>query len=128
MLKSVPAGVGTMLLLVVCLPANFPHQGQRSYVAPSFRERISRQSLARLDISGALLLLGASLLLVTVLLEAISHFSWSSGTAISLLITSAALWMLFLLNERVVTSNEWKPEPVFPWRFLSNRACMATLL
>lgn len=115
-------------MLLICIPPKFPHQGKESYVAPSFREQVSRHSLARLDISGALLLLGASLLLVTVLLEATNDFSWNSGTAISLLVLSAVLWVLFLVNERVITSYKWRVEPTFPWRFLSNRTWMGTLL
>ena len=89
---------------------------------------MSWHSLCRLDICGALLLLGASLLLVTVLLEANNEFSWNSGTAISLLIVSAALWILLSINERVVTGDQWQAEPIFPWRFLSNRGWMGTLL
>ena len=127
-LLNVPAGVITVILLFICVPANFPHQGQASYVAPTFKEKLSRQSLSRLDVSGAFLLLGATLLLVTVLLEASNEFAWGSGTAISLLVVSAVLWVLFLINERIVTGEEWRPEPVFPWRFLVNRPWMGTLL
>lgn len=123
---NVPAGVVTIILLFVCVPPNFPHQGQASYTAPTFRQKISRQSLARLDLSGAFLLLGGTLLLVTVLLEASNEFAWSSGTAISLLVVSSAL--LWLLNERIVTAEKWRPGPIFPWRFLFNRAWMGTLL
>lgn len=117
-----------MLLLFICIPPNFPHQGQKSYVAPSLRDRMSWRYLSRLDICGALLLLGASLLLVTVLLEANNEFSWNSGVAISLLTVSAALWIVLLVNERLVTGDQWQAEPIFPWRFLSNRAWMGTLL
>ena len=127
-LLNVPAGVITMVLLFVCVPANFPHQGQISYVAPTFQQKVSRRSLSRLDLSGAFLLLGATMILVTVLLEASNEFPWSSGTAISLLIVSIVLWFLFLVNERIVTSEKWRPEPIFPWRFLFNRAWMGTLL
>ncbi len=125
---SVPAGVVTILVLCTCIPANFPHQGQQSYVAPTFREQISANSLCRLDVSGAFLLLGASLLLVTVLLEANNEFPWNSGAAISLLVISGALWIGFLANERVVTGDQWRAEPIFPWRFLFNRVWMGTLL
>ena len=127
-LLNVPAGVITVILLFICVPANFPHQGQASYVAPTFKEKLSRQSLSRLDVSGAFLLLGATLLLVTVLLEASNEFAWGSGTAISLLVVSAILWVLFLVNERIVTGEKWRQEPVFPWRFLVNRPWMGTLL
>ena len=127
-LLNVPAGVFTVALLFICVPSNFPHQGRASYVAPTFREKISLRSLSRLDLSGALLLLGATMILVTVLLEASTEFAWSSGTAISLLVVSAILWFFFLVNERIVTSEKWRPEPIFPWRFLFNRAWMGTLL
>ena len=127
-LLNVPAGVITVILLFICVPENFPHQGQTSYVAPTFKDKLSRQSLSRLDVSGAFLLLGATLLLVTVLLEASNEFAWGSGTAISLLVVSAILWVLFLVNERIVTGEEWRAEPVFPWRFLVNRPWMGTLL
>ena len=127
-LLNVPAGVVTIVLLFICVPTNFPYQGQVSYVAPSFRQKVSQQSLARLDLSGAFLLFSATLLLVTVLLEASNEFAWKSGAAISLLIVSAILWCLFLINERIVTGEKWRAEPVFPWRFLFNRPWMGTLM
>lgn len=110
------------------MPTNFPYQGRPLYVAPTFRQKISKISLARLDISGAFLLLGATLLLVTVLLEAPNEFSWHSKTAILLFVLSGMLGLLFLLNEGVVTSDDWRPEPIFPWRFLFNRAWIGTLI
>ena len=126
--ESVPAGLITIILLYLSLPANFPYQGQLFYVAPGFRQKISKASLARLDVSGAFLLLGATLLLVTVLLEAPNEFSWHSTTAIVLFVLSGVLGILFLLNERVVTGDNWRPEPIFPWRFLFNRAWIGTLI
>ena len=126
--ESVPAGLVTIILLYLSLPADFPYQGQLFYVAPGFRQKISKASLARLDVSGAFFLLGATLLLVTVLLEAPNEFSWHSTTAIVLFVLSGVLGMLFLLNERVVTGDNWRPEPIFPWRFLFNRAWIGTLI
>ena len=123
-----PAGLVTIILLYLSLPANFPYQGQLFYVAPGFRQKISKASLARLDVSGAFLLLGATLLLVTVLLEAPNEFSWHSTTAIVLFVLSGVLGLLFLLNERVVTDDNWHSEPIFPWRFLFNRAWIGTLI
>ena len=123
-----PAGLVTIILLYLSLPANFPYQGQLFYVAPGYHQKISKASLARLDVSGAFFLLGATLLLVTVLLEAPNEFSWHSTTAIVLFVLSGVLGILFLLNERVVTGNNWRPEPIFPWRFLFNRAWLGTLI
>lgn len=117
-----------MILLYLSVPANFPYQGQPFYVAPGVRQKTSKLSLARLDLSGAFLLLGATLLLVTVLLEAPNAFSWHSKTAIVLFVLSGVLGCLFLLNERVITGDNWRPEPVFPWRFLFNRAWLGTLI
>lgn len=117
-----------MILLYLSVPANFPYQGQPFYVAPGVRQKTSKLSLARLDLSGAFLLLGATLLLVTVLLEAPNAFSWHSKTAIVLFVLSGVLGCLFLLNERVITGDNWRPEPVFPWRFLFNRAWIGTLI
>ena len=126
--KSVPAGMVTLILLYLSVPANFPYQGQPFYVAPSVRQKLSKVSLARLDLSGAFLLLGATLLLVTVLLEAPNEFAWLSKTAIVLFVLSGVLGLLFLVNEWTVTSDDWRPEPIFPWRFLYNRAWIGTLI
>lgn len=123
-----PAGLVTIILLYLSVPANFPYQGQPFYITPGFRQKISKASLARLDLSGAFLLLGATLLLVTVLLEAPNEFSWHSKTAIALFVLSGVLGLLFLLNERMVTGDSWRPEPIFPWRFLFNRAWIGTLI
>lgn len=123
-----PAGLVTIVLLYLSVPANFPYQGQPFYVAPSFRQKISKASLARLDLFGAFLLLGATLLLVTVLLEAPTEFSWHSKTAIALFVLSGVLGLLFLVNERTVSGENWHPEPIFPWRFLFNRPWMGTLI
>lgn len=124
---SVPAGLVTITLLYLSIPTNFPYQGQPFDITPGFRQKISRASLARLDLSGAFLLLGATLLLVTVLLEAPNEFSWHSKTAIALFVLSGVLGLLFLVNERMVTGDNWCAEPVFPWRFLFNRAWIGTL-
>lgn len=123
-----PAGLFTIILLYLSVPANFPYQGQPFYVTPRFRQKTSKASLARLDLFGAFLLLGATLLLVTVLLEAPNEFSWHSKTAISLFVLSGVLLLLFLVNERMVTGDTWRPEPIFPWRFLFNREWIGTLI
>ena len=125
---SVPAGLVTITLLYLTVPTNFPYQGQPFYVTPGFRQKISKASLARLDLSGAFLLLGATLLLVTVLLEAPNEFTWHSKTAIALFVLSGMLGLLFLVNECIITGDDWCPEPIFPWRFLLNRAWMGTLI
>lgn len=82
----------------------------------------------RLDVTGAFFLLGATTTLVAVLLEAGNQFSWSSGTAIALLVVSGILWIAFMLNEKIMTNDKRPQEPIFPWRFIFNREWMGTLL
>lgn len=65
---------------------------------------------------------------MTVLLEAPNEFSWHSGTAVTLFVLSGVLGLLFLVNERMFSNDNWRPEPVFPWRFLFNRAWIGTLI
>ena len=127
-MESAPVGSVIVLVLYLSLPWDFPYQGQPFYIAPTFKQKFSRASLSRLDLLGAFLLLGATLLLVTVLLEAPNEFSWHSPTAITLFVLSGVLGLLFLVNERIVTGDNWRPEPIFPWRFLSSRAWMGTLI
>jgi len=125
---SVPLGAATILLLLVVLPASFPHQGDPSYQHPTWRDRIARRSLARLDVSGAFLLLGATMLIVAVLLEGGLSIAWNSGPAISLFVVSGVMWIAFLVNEWFFTKHERTLEPIFPWRFLRNKNWMGVLL
>ncbi|KAF7899396.1 hypothetical protein EAE99_012317 [Botrytis elliptica] len=121
-LINVPVGVVCAALLYISVPSNFPYHGR-----PVLPHPITN-SLSRLDISGASLLLGATVLLVTVLLEAGIEFAWKSGTAIALIILSGILFVAFMLNEKVVSKEKRTQEAVFPFRFLSNRPWMGTLL
>ena len=123
-----PAGLITILLLYLSVPADSPRQGQPFYITPGFWQKISKASLPRLDLSGTFLLLGATLLLVTVLLEAPIELPWHSRTAIALFVLSGVLGLLFLVNEHTVTGDSWRPEPIFPWSFLFNRAWIGTLI
>ncbi|OMP88200.1 putative transporter C3H1.06c [Diplodia seriata] len=126
--EYVPAGLVTVVLLLITLPANFPHQGNPDYEAPSWGQRLSRPSLARLDITGAFLLLGATMLLVAVLLEDGVSNGWSSAAAIVTLTISEILWLAFVANEWFLTSDKYRTEPIFPWRFVQDRALMGTFI
>ncbi|KAF7872913.1 uncharacterized protein EAF02_008984 [Botrytis sinoallii] len=96
-LINVPVGVVCAALLYISVPSNFPYHGR-----PVLPHPITN-SLSRLNISGASLLLGATVLLVTVLLEAGIEFAWKSGTAIALIILSGILFVAFMLNEKMGT-------------------------
>lgn len=127
-MDSAPAGAATIALLLTSVPAQFPHQGDPAYNAPTWRERLSRQLLKRLDISGSFLILAATMLIVAVLLEGGISIGWDSGASIALFTVSGALWILFLVNEWFFTRRDRTLEPIFPWRFLKNRAWMGVLL
>jgi len=125
---SVPLGAITIVLLLITLPSKFPNQGDPEYISPTWRERLSKHSLARLDVGGAFLLLGGTVLLVAVLLEGGISIAWNSAAAIVLFVLSGIMWILFLGNEWFFTKYERTLEPIFPWRFMHNRAWMGTLV
>ncbi|KAH9860969.1 hypothetical protein IAQ61_010705 [Plenodomus lingam] len=127
-LFCVPLGAVTILLLLIVLPASFPHQGDSHYEHPTWRDRIAKRSLARLDVAGAFLLLGATMLIVAVLLEGGLSMAWDSGPAIALFIVSGLMWIAFLGNEWFFTKHQRTLEPIFPWRFIHNKAWMGVLL
>lgn len=110
------------------IPTNFPHHNKASYIAPTLRQTFSAASLARLDGLGTFFLLGGTMLLITVLLEAGVSFAWNSATSISLLVVSAVFWVLFLINERLVSRENRRTKPIFPWRFFFCREWMGTLM
>lgn len=107
---------------------NFPnHHKTLSDRGQTSQRKFSSSNLARLDVFGTFFLLGATMLLVTVLLETGTSFSWSSGVSIALLVLSAVLWTVFLINERIVSNEQRRAEPIFPWRFFF-REWMGTLM
>ncbi|KAF7949128.1 hypothetical protein EAE96_008297 [Botrytis aclada] len=129
-LLNVPAGVVAFVILFLAIPNGFPNHTANSnpFRHGSPGKKMSAKSFERLDYVGAALLLGASLLLVTGLLEGGVEFAWGSGASISILVISGALWIVFLFWERIVTKDTWKQEPVFPWRFIFNRPWIGVLL
>lgn len=81
---SVPAGTTAAAALMTMIPPNFPHHSQPSSASEK-KEGASRNSMEK-DFPGTLLLLIATLLLVTALEEAGSRFPWKSAFAIALLV------------------------------------------
>jgi hypothetical protein len=80
-----------------------------------------------LDAVGSFLLLGASLLLVTVLNETNIEFDWSSGTAIALIVLSGVMWIAFFAWEWFMVDYLPNLQPIFPKRFFYNKAWMGML-
>lgn len=111
-------------MLLIALPPSF------GTVAPQPLSSMlpSLTLFKKLDALGGFLLLSASLLLVTVLNETNIEFDWSSGTAIGLLALSGTLWIAFFGWEWYIPDYMPDIEPMFPKRFVYNKAWMAMLL
>lgn len=124
-LFNVPVGVVGLALAVTAIPAGFPHHQEQTHPTEvSQRPR----PLARLDIPGCLLLLLATMSIVAAFQEAGSRFPWGSAYFISLLVVSVLLWLSLVIWERRVTLENATREPVLPWRFLTSRFIVGTLL
>jgi MFS family permease len=120
-LLNVPAAVPIMLVILVCIPKNFPYHGNPDVPRRTFKMLVSKQNIARVDFLGGALLLIATIALVAALEEAGLNFGWKSGFVIALLCVSAVLWAVFVFWERHVTLSPNAKEPVFPWRFFTSR-------
>ncbi|KAI0405659.1 putative efflux pump antibiotic resistance protein [Xylaria palmicola] len=118
----VPFGVLAIGLTMIAFPAK-----RSSRDEGSLSELFKWTNLGRLDFLGAALLLSASILLVTALLEASIRFGWNAGGTIALLTLSGAGWVGFLVWERFVTKWQ-RPEPIFPWTFFFNTTFVGMLL
>ncbi|KAF2807322.1 MFS general substrate transporter [Mytilinidion resinicola] len=125
-LINVPIGVTTIIILLITLPNSFPCHSRKT--APMALQNSSLPNLRRMDFLGAFLFTGASFTFVTSLLESSTKYSWSSAPTIVLLVISVALAISFISWERYITLGSNMPEPIFPWRFVYNRAWMGMLL
>ena len=124
-LFNVPVGVVGLALAVVGIPTGFPHHREQAHPT-----EVSQRPgpLARLDIPGCVLLLLATMSIVAAFQEAGSRFAWGSAYFITLLVVSVLLWLALVIWERRVTLADATREPVLPWRFLTSRAMVGTLL
>jgi hypothetical protein len=82
----------------------------------------------RLDLLGAVLLLGACLLLTTGLEQAAMGYQWTSAFVLPLLIASGPFAIAFFGWQWFSTTRRSHPEPVFPWRFCQSRIRFGTIL
>ncbi|KAF1951580.1 MFS general substrate transporter [Byssothecium circinans] len=120
-LLNVPAAVPILLVIVLCIPRNFPNHGNPHAPRRTFKTLMSKQNIARVDFLGGILLIVATLALVAALEEAGLDYGWKSAFVIVLLCVSAVLWVIFVFWERRVTLSRSVTEPVFPWRFFTSR-------
>ncbi|KAJ5771033.1 uncharacterized protein N7511_003084 [Penicillium nucicola] len=120
---NLPPGGLAVFMLLVTMPSDFGSIKPQplSALLPSYSLFLS------LDALGSFLLLGASLLLVTVLNETNIEFDWSSGTAIALIVLSGVMWVAFFAWEWFMPDYLPALQPVFPKRFFYNKAWMGML-
>ena len=127
-LHSIPPGILAVLLLVCFMPRLLPYGHPPVFANLEWSMESFRVFLDRTDFLGFILLLTASCLVVTALLEADAVIAWNSPTTICLLIFGSVALIGFLAYERFLTNQDCAREPVFPWRFLYDRVWMVMLL
>ena len=128
MCRSVPPAALTAIVIYFSIPNGFPFHGKPRSERPNAGRLFTSQSLQRLDVIGASLLLIATVFLVAALEEAGLRSPWKSPFVISLLVISGLGWIIFLFWERRVTLRSGIQEPIFPWRFIQSRVWMGMLL
>ena len=122
-LYSVP--VTAVALIVIFLA--FPKQLSREPVANRAAESLV-QRLKRFDILGGVLLLGITVPLTTALQQAAQGITFGSVFVWPLLLVAGLSLLGFLSWQWYITTKRRFPEPVLPWRFLQNRACVGIML
>ncbi|OTA55986.1 drug resistance transporter EmrB/QacA subfamily [Hypoxylon sp. EC38] len=126
-LLNAPAGVVATGLIAFVMPTHFPNLDNPT-VRMSFRTKISRESLRRLDVIGAVLLLFSSALIVFAFEEAGSRYSWKSPAILSTIVIGSALFVGFVVWERVIDRPRATQEPIFPLRLAKDRLFGALLM
>lgn len=127
-LCSIPPGVLAGIVIVICVPNNFPYHDRPRNQNRKITAIFSRATLGRVDFLGAGMLLVATLFFVAALEEAGFNFPWRSAFVITLLTISGILWIIFLIWERKVSLAATVQEPIFPWRLVKNRVWAGMLL
>ncbi|KAI1410315.1 drug resistance transporter EmrB/QacA subfamily [Hypoxylon sp. FL1857] len=126
-LLNAPAGVVATGLIAFVMPTHFPNLEDPT-VRMSFHGKVSRESLRRLDITGAVLLLSSSALVVFAFEEAGSRYSWKSPAILSTVILGGVLFVGFVVWEKVVGRPRATQEPIFPLRLAKDRFFSALLM
>ncbi|OTB13104.1 hypothetical protein K445DRAFT_169866 [Daldinia sp. EC12] len=126
-LLNAPAGVIATGLIAFVMPAKFPNIDDSTSLI-NFYSKISRASLRRLDVIGAVLLLFSSALIVFAFEEAGSRYSWQSPVILSTIIVGGVLFIGFLGWEKVVDRPRAAQEPIFPLRLMKSRLVSALII
>ena len=117
--------MAAILGLFLTMPSSFPYSKED---APQRTMRERLKDVRRIDVLGAILLLAASLLLTTVLLDISIRHSWSMAVTIVPLIISILCLILFFTWEYSLTRLTIRSEPMFPWHWVYNRPFIAMIL
>ncbi|KAI1804893.1 MFS general substrate transporter [Daldinia bambusicola] len=124
-LINVPIGVIALAVVAWLFPRPLWNEPVAKEVdTESLRHRL----LKHLDILGAILLLGACLLLSTGLQQAALGYSFDSAFVLPLLVVSGVFAVAFFTWQWYNTTRRTEPQPVFPWRFCQSRIRMGIIL
>jgi hypothetical protein len=123
-MSSVPVGIVASLALLFTLPK----YAWNEPAAQMTEDRTLMASLRRLDILGALLMVGAIVLLTTGLQQAAQGYRWSSAMVLGLIVSSGPVVVAFFMWQWFATTRLINPEPVFPWRLCQNRLRMGMIM
>ncbi|OTB00543.1 hypothetical protein M426DRAFT_324209 [Hypoxylon sp. CI-4A] len=126
-LLNAPAGVVATGLIAFVMPTHFPNLDNPT-VRMNFRTKISRESLRRLDVIGAVLLLFSSALIVFAFEEVGSRYSWASPAILSTLVIGVVLFVGFVGWEKLADRPRSTQEPIFPLRLMKDRLFSALLM
>lgn len=124
---SVPAGSLAIVLVILTLPTGFPHQGL-DHVSNGYPSVLSWALVSRIDFLGASLLLASSIFLISALQKAADGMAWTRPLVLVLIILCGPAFAGFLFWERYITNDRKWPEPVFPWRFITNRVRVGLIM
>lgn len=127
-ISSVPIGSTALILLMTIMPRRLQTEPSASRATSPGWHGFAPGTLKRIDFLGAFLLLGACLLLVTALEQAAAGISFAERKILPLLILSGLMWTAFLIWQWYATTKLSTPEPVLPWRMLTNRVFLGMIL
>lgn len=126
LMRSVPASVVALMLMMMAIPPNFPYGASRRH--RTIKQVFSKEALYKIDFLGFALLLLSSLLLITGFEQAATNLRWKSASVIVPLVISGALWVSFFGWSWTLNRGGHAQEPVFTWRFVQNRELLGLLL
>ncbi|KAI0805845.1 putative multidrug resistance protein fnx1 [Xylaria sp. FL0064] len=125
---NVPIAVPPLVIAFFFIPTDFPYHGQPDHESKTLKELFALPTLNRIDVLGTIIILSATLALVSAFEEADKKFAWSSTYVITLLTASGLLWIGLAIWERHVTLSNQIREPILPWRFFLNWRMIGVLL